>query len=48
MKSIIGPSLLLGGIGSLLWSVFGGWSLLGFIGGIAQIFLGFVVYIKME
>jgi hypothetical protein len=48
MKSFIGSSLLLGGIVSLLWSLLGGWSLIGFIAGGAQIFLGFVVYLKME
>jgi len=48
MKSLIGSSLLIGGIGSLLWSLFGGWSFIEFIGGIAQIFLGFFVYLKMQ
>jgi len=48
MKSFIGSSLLLGGVASVLWSLLGAWSLIGFIAGIAQIFLGFVVYLKME
>jgi hypothetical protein len=48
MKSFIGSSLLLGGVASLLWSLIAGWSLTGFIAGVAQIFLGFVVYRKME
>lgn len=48
MKSLIGSSLLLGGVASLLWSLLGGWSLAGFIAGVAQIILGFVVYLKME
>jgi len=48
VKSFIGSSLVLGGVASLLWSLLGEWSLIGFIAGVAQIFLGFVVYLKME
>ena len=48
MKSFIGSSLVLGGVVSILWSLLGGWSLTGFLAGVAQIFLGFVVYRKME
>ena len=48
MKSFIGSSLLLGGVASILWSFLAGWSTTGFIAGLAQIFLGFVVYRKME
>ena len=48
MKSFIGSSLLLGGVASVLWSLLAGWSLTGFLAGVGQIFLGFVVYRKME
>ena len=48
MKSFIGSSLLLGGIFSILWSLFGEWSLFGFSAGWIQLLLGFVVYLKME
>jgi len=48
MKSLVGSSLVLGGVASVLWSLFGGWSLSGFIAGGVQILLGFLVYLKME